>query len=85
MRSLLNLYSFPGIVGSICKALEIPNIIAHWAPEPLGGRNESNTMTLNIYPDSDVLSRTLSTLIVDYTWKSFTIIYENDDSECTSG
>jgi len=35
--------------------------------------------TLNIYPETSTLSSALSALLVDYTWKSFTIIYENDE------
>ncbi|XP_061498393.1 glutamate receptor ionotropic, kainate 2 isoform X2 [Anopheles gambiae] len=69
-----------GIVGSICKTLEIPHIITHWDPEPLGGiEAELRAMTINLYPEADVLSRALADLIVDYSWKSFTIIYDSDE------
>jgi hypothetical protein len=33
-------------------------------------------MSLNIFPDTDVLARAYAELILDYTWKSYTIIYE---------
>lgn len=36
-------------------------------------------MTLNIFPDTEVLSRAYAELLLDYTWKSYTIIYEDDD------
>ncbi|XP_040172149.1 glutamate receptor ionotropic, kainate 2-like [Anopheles arabiensis] len=69
-----------GIVGSVCKTLEIPHIITHWDPEPLGGiEAELRAMTINLYPEADVLSRALADLIVDYSWKSFTIIYDSDE------
>ncbi|XP_053678386.1 glutamate receptor ionotropic, kainate 2-like [Anopheles nili] len=70
-----------GIVGSICKTLEIPHIITHWDPDPLGGVDpELQSMTINLYPEADVLSRALADLIVDYSWKSFTIIYDSDEA-----
>ncbi|XP_001655464.2 glutamate receptor ionotropic, kainate 2 [Aedes aegypti] len=69
-----------GIVSSICKTIEIPHIITHWDPEPIGGWDpEMQAMTINLYPEADVLSRALRDLIVDYSWKSFTIIYDSDD------
>lgn len=36
-------------------------------------------MTLNIFPDNEVLSRAFAELLIDYTWKSYTIVYEDDD------
>ncbi|XP_058444434.1 glutamate receptor ionotropic, kainate 2 [Malaya genurostris] len=69
-----------GIVSSICRTIEIPHIITHWDPEPLGGIDlELQAMTLNLYPEADVLSQALRDLIVDYSWKSFTIIYDSDE------
>lgn len=58
----------------------MPHIITHWEREPLGGRKKSNAITLNMYPDAEVLSRAFAELLIDYTWRSYTIIYENDDS-----
>lgn len=34
-------------------------------------------MTINIYPDTEVLAHAFAELIRDYDWKSYTIIYEN--------
>jgi glutamate receptor, ionotropic, invertebrate len=68
-----------GITGSICNAMEIPHIITHWSPEPIGGRVRTNHMTINIHPDSDTLARAMADIIVDYTWTSYTIIYETDE------
>ena len=68
-----------GIVSSIANAVDVPHITAYWESEPLGGKQTANQMTLNIYPDTEVLSRAFAELLVDYTWKSYTIIYEDDD------
>ncbi|XP_055683998.1 glutamate receptor ionotropic, kainate 2-like [Lutzomyia longipalpis] len=68
-----------GIASAICHTMEVPHIITHWSPEPLGGFRTVGAMTLNVYPDSNVLSRALADLLADYSWKSFTIIYEKDE------
>lgn len=68
-----------GIVASIAEAVEMPHITAHWEREPFGAKRQPNQMTLNIYPDTEVLSRAFAELLIDYTWKSYTIIYEDDD------
>lgn len=36
-------------------------------------------MTLNVYPEAEMLSRAYAELLIDYTWKSYTIVYEDDD------
>ena len=69
-----------GITTSICESLEIPHIITHWNPEILGPRRQKENMTINIYPDTEVLSHAFAELIVDYDWKSYTIIYENNEN-----
>jgi glutamate receptor, ionotropic, invertebrate len=35
---------------------------------------------LNLFPDTDMLSRAYAELLLDYTWKSYTIVYEDEDS-----
>jgi glutamate receptor, ionotropic, invertebrate len=71
-----------GITGSICNAMEIPHVIYHWSPQPLGAaRERRHYMTINVYPDSDTLARAMADIIVDYTWKSYTIIYETDEGK----
>lgn len=37
-------------------------------------------MTLNVYPDSDVLAEAFANVLVDYDWKTYTIIYENKEN-----
>lgn len=68
-----------GIVSSIADAVEVPHITAFWQREPMGGRTKHNDMTINIHPDPDALSRAYAELLIDYTWKSYTIVYEDDD------
>lgn len=36
--------------------------------------------TRNFFPDNNMFNRALSQIIVDYEWKSFTIVYEFQDS-----
>ncbi|KAG5684283.1 hypothetical protein PVAND_013519 [Polypedilum vanderplanki] len=70
-----------GIASSICNAVEIPHIIMHWEREKIGkSTTKSSPFTLNLFPDTDILSRAYAELLIDYTWKSYTIIYEDDDS-----
>lgn len=68
-----------GIVASIADAAEVPHITAYWEREPMGGQRSPNQMTLNIFPDTEVLARAYAELLIDYTWNSYTIIYEDDD------
>lgn len=67
-----------GIVASIADVVEVPHLTAYWEIEPLGGNASPNQMTLNIYPDTETLSRAYAELLIDYTWNSYTIIYEDD-------
>ena len=69
-----------GIATAICDTLEIPHIITHWKPQVLGQRVQKQNMTINIYPDTEVLAQAFAELIVDYDWKSYTIIYENNEN-----
>lgn len=68
-----------GIVSSIADLVDVPHIVAHWERETFSSKRVDHRMTLNIHPAADVLSRAFAELLVDYTWKSYTIIYENDD------
>lgn len=68
------------IVSSIADTVEVPHIAAFWERETLGEKPEKDPMTLNLYPDPEILARAYAELLFDYTWKSYTIIYEDDDS-----
>lgn len=70
-----------GIVSSMAEKLEIPHLIYHWKTKPRQSQDYMDPkMTLNFYPDSEVLARTLAGVLIDYTWKSYTIIYENEEN-----
>ncbi|KAL7014448.1 hypothetical protein ACKWTF_015934 [Chironomus riparius] len=70
-----------GIVSSLAERLEIPHLIYHWKTKPRQRvEYEDPKMTLNFYPDSDAIAKTLAGILIDYTWKSYTIIYENEEN-----
>lgn len=70
-----------GIAASIAERFEIPHIIYHWKTKPLHWeKSVEHTMTLNLYPDSDVLAESFANVLVDYSWKSYTIIYESKEN-----
>jgi glutamate receptor, ionotropic, invertebrate len=68
-----------GIASSVCNVVEVPHIITHWERESMTHHKET-PFTLNLYPETDTLSRAYADLLIDYTWKSYTIIYDEDDS-----
>lgn len=76
-----------GIVDSICNTFQIPHIMAHWTYDPIGyhyssgKKRKRRDLTVNVYPDSDVLSAALADLIRDYDWTSYTILYDTADSK----
>lgn len=65
-----------GIVQSICSTFEIPHLQTHWNPAdiPL-----TSTSVLNIHPDPRALSKSLAELVKASHWKTYTILYQNDD------
>lgn len=63
------------MVESITSNFEIPHIQINWSPH----RFFSNTTVLNLYPDPTLLSEGLAVLIKHMDWKSYAIIYENND------
>lgn len=70
-----------GIAASIAERFDIPHIIYHWKTKPIHDDNSvEHMMTLNLYPDSDTLAEAFANVLVDYTWKSYTIIYENKEN-----
>lgn len=70
-----------GIVSSLAERFEIPHVIFHWKTKPLrSDETADDTMTLNLYPDSDFLAEAFANVLVDYSWKSYTVIYENKEN-----
>lgn len=70
-----------GIVAAIAETFEIPHLIYHWKTKPLyWEKSYEHGMTLNLYPDSEVLAEAFADVLVDYSWASYTIIYENKEN-----
>ncbi|KAK6631711.1 hypothetical protein RUM43_013775 [Polyplax serrata] len=65
-----------GIVKSISETLEIPNLQTQWEI----ARDKLSLLTIKTYPEPKVLSQGLADIIEDMDWKSFTILYENEES-----
>lgn len=83
----INCFFFAGIVDSICNTFQIPHIMTHWTYDPMGHhyasgkKRRKRDLSVNLYPDSDVLSAALADLIRDYDWTSYTILYDTPDSK----
>lgn len=70
-----------GAVSSIAEKFEIPHIIYHWQTKALyWEKTEEHSMTLNLYPDSDFLAEAYASVLDDYSWKSYTIIFESQEN-----
>ncbi|KAJ1531866.1 hypothetical protein ONE63_000515 [Megalurothrips usitatus] len=63
------------VVSSIAETLEIPHILTH----PMSSRGPSNNYQINIFPDRTSMSRAIVDLLDDMAWRSFTIVYEDDE------
>lgn len=66
------------IVASICNEFGIPHFVGHWSPELPSASTELHAFTRNLFPNSDIYSLSLSDIIRDNDWKTFTIIYDDD-------
>ncbi|XP_071449244.1 glutamate receptor ionotropic, kainate 2-like isoform X2 [Hetaerina americana] len=62
------------IVQSTCDTLEIPHLETRWDPKP-----HHRSCLLNLHPYPQSYSRALKDLLKAMQWKSFTIIYENNE------
>lgn len=70
-----------GIVSSMAERLEIPHMIYHWKSKPLHAHDYVDPkMTLNFYPEAEALAKSFADVLIDYTWKHYTIIYENEEN-----
>ncbi|XP_055382987.1 glutamate receptor ionotropic, kainate 2 [Condylostylus longicornis] len=63
-----------GHVQSICDTMEVPHLENRWDFRP---RRES--CLVNLYPHPNTLSKAYVDIVKAWGWKSFTIIYENND------
>lgn len=70
-----------GIVTAIAEKLDIPHLIYHWKTKSMFvGGDPIKVPTVNLYPDSDTLAEAFENVLVDYTWKSYTIVYEDKEN-----
>jgi len=59
---------------SMCQAMKIPHIETHWK-----SHNQSADFSVNLYPDSSSLSRAYWDVISSYKWKTFTLLYDDEE------
>nr|XP_018900134.1 PREDICTED: glutamate receptor ionotropic, kainate 3-like [Bemisia tabaci] len=67
--------STSSIVQSLCDNKEIPHVQSRWDYYQRRG-----SCLVNLYPHPSVLLKALFDVVEAWNWKSFTIIYENNDS-----
>ncbi|KAH3746347.1 hypothetical protein DPMN_180754 [Dreissena polymorpha] len=64
-------------VQGLSQAFEIPHLQAAW-----DARNPREDFSISVYPDHEVLSGAYADLIKYWKWTQFTVIYEDNNSEC---
>lgn len=62
-------------VQSICDALEIPHIETRW-----DFQLERDDLSINLYPRPSILTRAFNELIKAWGWKTFAIVYEENEA-----
>lgn len=66
---------------SIAQTLEIPHIQVQWKPARKNYDTQLGTeMTMNFYPDQDLLAHGIYTIAKSLDWKHYVILYEDVDS-----
>lgn len=56
--------------------------MTHWTGDTLDYRRQQlRNLSINVYPDSDKLAEALADIIKDYSWKTYTIVYDTDESK----
>lgn len=66
------------IVQSISENFELPQLQTFWNPA-LDDLN-NNTQVLNLYPEPRALGSALATLVREMCWRTFAVLYEDDES-----
>ncbi|XP_055926378.1 glutamate receptor ionotropic, kainate 2-like isoform X2 [Argiope bruennichi] len=64
-----------GVLHSICDTFQIPLFLTHWAP-----RSTPRNQVINLFPDSRVLATAFTEFIKQDSWKSFTLIFEDNEA-----
>ncbi|KAG5879600.1 hypothetical protein JTB14_025247 [Gonioctena quinquepunctata] len=74
------------MVQSVSSSLEIPQFQTFWNPKlaslykkRVPVHSNRSIQVFNLHPSPRTLSQALATLVRENDWKSFTVIYENDD------
>ncbi|KAM4796614.1 glutamate receptor ionotropic, kainate 1 isoform 2-T2 [Rhinophrynus dorsalis] len=61
-------------VQSICNALEVPHIQTRWKHPSVDNKD---TFFINLHPDYAAISRAVLDLVLYYSWKTVTVVYED--------
>ncbi|XP_063160780.1 glutamate receptor ionotropic, kainate 1 [Candoia aspera] len=61
-------------VQSICNALEVPHIQTRWKHPTV---DHKDSFYINLYPDYAAISRAVLDLVLYYSWKIVTVVYED--------
>lgn len=69
-----------GIVSSMCDTFHIPHFTTNWmiSEDTLF---DTHKFTRNFFPESNVYSRALAEIVVNFGWKSFTVLYDSNDGK----
>lgn len=71
------------IIQSVSTSLEIPQFQVFWNPKlgqfPMQTESDKPNLVLNLHPEPVVLAKALATLLREMKWKTYTIVYEDDD------
>lgn len=65
----------------VCNETGIPHIMYDYEREETVRDKELHAMTMHVAPAISILSKAYFDIINSYGWKSFTIIYDNDNGE----
>ncbi|KAK1127273.1 hypothetical protein K0M31_003817 [Melipona bicolor] len=73
-----------GIVASIAARFDVPHVDYVWRQneEPQDGEEPKNPMpmTINVFPDGDMVSKAIADVVESMKWNTFAAVYENNDS-----
>ncbi|XP_078053651.1 glutamate receptor ionotropic, kainate 2 [Augochlora pura] len=72
-----------GIVASIAARFDIPHIDYFWRQNedllPEQEENNRTSMTVNVFPDSDMVGKMLADVVGSMKWGTFAAVYQNND------
>ncbi|CAL1291851.1 unnamed protein product [Larinioides sclopetarius] len=64
-----------GVLHSTCDTFQVPLLLTHWAP-----RSTPRSHVINFFPDSQILASAFTEFIKQDSWKSFTLIFEDNEA-----